>query len=128
MGPILEFILVTIVSFLNFLDKSLQTFGIKLLRMDKESMMKRLTPELREEAKSKDIALPFDLFLQGMEHDRMMDFWRRFETNRQLKQILQIRIGIKKALQMNPDIEKVIVFINCSIIPVDSNQALPIFG
>ena len=53
MSPVLGFILVTVVSFLNLLDKSLQVFGIKLFRMDKELMMKRLTPELQEETKSK---------------------------------------------------------------------------
>ena len=107
MGPVLEFILVTVVSFLNFLDKSLQVFRIKLLRMDKESMMKRLSPELQEETKSKDIALPWDLFMKGMENDTMMDFWRRMETYRQLKMILQNRINIRKAIQMNPRIQQV---------------------
>ena len=109
MSLLLEFILVTIVSFLNFLDKSLQVFGIKLLRMDKESMMKRLSPELQEETKSKDIALPWDLFMKGMENDKMMDFWRRVETSRQLKNILQNRINIRKALQINPAIQQVLL-------------------
>ena len=108
MSPVLEFILVTVVSFLNFLDKSLHVFGIKLLRMDKESMMKRLSPELQEETKCKDIALPWDLFMKGMEKDRMMDFWRRVETSRQLKMMLQTRINIRKAIQMNPEIQQVL--------------------
>ena len=115
MGSVLEFIIVTLVSFLNLLDKSLQVFGVKLLRLDKGSMMKRLSPELREEAKSKDISLPFDLFLQGLEHEEMLDCWRRIEVNTQLKQILQNRIDVRKAIQLNPDIQKVIAF------AVDSN-------
>ena len=109
MSPVLEFILVTVVSFLNLLDKSLQVFGIKLFRMDKESMMKRLTPELQEETKSKDSALPWDLFIKGMENDKMMDFWRRVETSRQLKMILQNRVNIRKAIQMNPKMQQVLL-------------------
>ena len=109
MSPVLEFILVTVVSFLNLLDKSLQVFGIKLFRMDKESMMKRLTPELQEETKFKDIALPWDLFMKGMENDKMMDFWRRVETSRQLKMILQNRVNVRKAIQMNPKMQQVLL-------------------
>ena len=109
MSPVLGFILVTVVSFLNLLDKSLQVFGIKLFRMDKESMMKRLTPELQEETKSKDIALPWDLFMKGMEKDKMMDFWRRVETSRQLKMILQNRVNVRKAIQMNPKMQQVLL-------------------
>ena len=109
MSPVLEFILVTVVSFLNLLDKSLQVFRIKLFRMDKESMMKRLTPELQEETKSKDIALPWDFFMKGMENDKMMDFWRRVETSRQLKMILQNRVNIRKAIQMNPKMQQVLL-------------------
>ena len=111
MGPVLEFILVTVVAFLNFLDKHLQMIGIKMLRLDNDSMMKRLSPELQDETKSKDIALPWNLFIKGMENDHMLDFWRRVETNRQLKMILQTRIDIRKAVQMNPDITQVYSFI-----------------
>ncbi len=70
-------------------------------------MMKRLSPEQQEESRQKDIALGFDMFLLGMEKDKMMDFWRRFETNRQLVTLLQNRIDIRRELQIKPDILEV---------------------
>ncbi len=72
-------------------------------------MMKRLTLEQQAEARHTGIALGFDMFLCGMERDKMMDFWRRFETNRQLVTLLQNRIDISRELQMKPDIEQVYV-------------------
>ncbi len=72
-------------------------------------MMKHLTQEQQAESRHTDIALGFDMFLRGMERDKMMDFWRRFETNRQLVTLLQNRIDIRRELQMKPDIEQVYV-------------------
>ncbi len=105
MGPVVEFLIVSTVGLLNFIDKCLHSlFGIKLLRIDEGSMMNRLSPEQREEARSGDIAKPLELFLRGVGAEPKLDFWRRVEVNKLIQMTLENRISIRNALQENPGI------------------------
>ena len=49
---------------LNTLDVFLQFFGIKLVRLTKETVYNSLTPEEIEETQKPDVAVPFQKYLQ----------------------------------------------------------------
>ena len=64
MDEIKKHVFLSLIWILNTLDVFLQFFGIKLVRLTKETVYNSLTPEEIEETKKPDVAVPFQLFIK----------------------------------------------------------------
>ena len=59
-----KYIVLSIIYFLDTVDKILRLFGIKLCKLSPERIIGGLDAEQIEETKQKDVALPFQIFLK----------------------------------------------------------------
>ena len=64
MADIKKHIFLTVIWILHTLDIFLQFFGVKLVKLTKETIYGSLTPEEIEETRKPDVAVPFQKFIE----------------------------------------------------------------
>ena len=67
MADIKKHIFLTVIWILHTLDIFLQFFGVKLVKLTKETIYSSLTPEEIEETRKPDVAVPFQKFIEVSE-------------------------------------------------------------
>ena len=69
-------LVLTLIYIIDTVDVVLRMLGIKLCKLDKQSIMGSLSPEAWEETQKSDMVDGFNAFLIGLERDERLTLWR----------------------------------------------------
>lgn len=100
------YLIQTAIRIFNLVYSILRYFGIDILPLTFENVIRPLTPEQKEEASRKDFAVPLELYLQGFNRDPQTKGFQRFVALVKARDFAMRRAAVNNEIKRNPDILK----------------------